>query len=96
MDAEWIAAPSQTLDELYAKDQSHSFLHHGILYTGIMRLIIIPDETMYVVTASDTATPTRLLGATIVTPVAPACHGASRSPRAQAPRGSRGRHADRP
>ena len=69
MDAEWVSFPSQTLDELYAKDRSHSFLHNGVLYTGIMRLIIAPEDTMYVVIASETTTPPKLLGSTVVTPV---------------------------
>jgi hypothetical protein len=69
MDVEWVSSPSQTLDELYAKDRSHSFLHNGVLYTGIMRLIIAPEDTLYVVIASGTTMPTELLGSTIVTPV---------------------------
>ena len=52
-----VSSPSQTLDELYAKDRSHSFLHNGVLYTGIMRLIVIPEDAMYVVIASGTTIP---------------------------------------
>ena len=46
MAAKRISAPSQTLDELYAQDRSHSFLHNGVLYTGIMQLIIAPEDTI--------------------------------------------------
>ena len=51
------SSPSHTLDELYAKDRSHRCLHNAVLYTGLMRLIVSPEDAMYVVIASGTTLP---------------------------------------
>jgi hypothetical protein len=52
-----VSSPSHTLDELYAKDRSHRLRHNGVLYTGIMRLIVSPEEALDVVIASGTTIP---------------------------------------
>ena len=72
MQAKWTAAPySLTLDELLAQDPQHSFLHNDIIYVGTIRLETTPEGPCYVVVPRGAATPHRLLGSTMVTPVAP-------------------------
>ena len=72
MAAEWTPAPySLPLDDLYANDPPHSFLHNDIIYVGVLRLEPAPEGLCYVVVPRGAAAPHRLLGSTVVTPVTP-------------------------
>jgi hypothetical protein len=72
MAAEWTPAPySLSLDDLYANDPPHRFLHNDILYVDVLRLEPAPEGLCYVVVPHGAAAPHRLLGSTVVTPVTP-------------------------
>jgi hypothetical protein len=72
MAAEWTPAPySLPLDDLYAHDPPHRFLHNDILYVDVLWLEPAPEGLCYVVVPRGAAAPHRLLGSTVVTPVTP-------------------------
>jgi hypothetical protein len=72
MAAEWTPAPSSLpLDDLYAHDPPHRFLHNDILYVDVLWLEPAPEGLCYVVVPRGACAPHRLLGSTIVTPVTP-------------------------
>jgi hypothetical protein len=72
MEVEWTPAPySLPLDDLYANDPPHSFLHNDIVYVGVLRLEPTPEGLCYVVVPRGAAAPQRLLGSTVVTPLTP-------------------------
>jgi hypothetical protein len=72
MEAEWTPAPySLPLDDLYAHDPPHSFLHNDIIYVGVLWLESAPEGLCYVVVPRGAAAPLGLLGSTVVTPVTP-------------------------
>jgi hypothetical protein len=84
---EWsLAPPALSLDALAAQDPLHHFLYNDILYTGVLRLELLPmgQGTCYVVVALGASTPSKLLGSSMVTPVIPrpSIPLALRSPRA--------------
>jgi hypothetical protein len=72
MHVTWTPAPaSLTLDELFAKPPPGSFRHNDMIYLGILGWEDTPEGVCYLVLALDIATPRRLLGSTVVTPVTP-------------------------
>ena len=72
MDVKWIPSPPQTLDDLYAKDPLHSFLHNDIVYAGIVQWAIVTGGPLYLALPIGSARPIEILGSTVVTPVTPA------------------------
>src|SRR5262249_5268504 len=70
MAAEWTPAPySLPLDDLYATDPPHHFLHNDIIYVDVLRSEPAPHGLCDVVVPRGAAMPHRLLGSTVVTRV---------------------------
>jgi hypothetical protein len=69
MEAQWVHAPPQTLESLYAQDSMHSFLYDDRLYANAVKWAIVPRGTVYLALPIDSERPREILGSTVVIPV---------------------------
>ena len=72
MAVEWIPSPPQALEDLYAKDPLHSFLHNDVIYICVVAWAHVSEGVLYLALPMGTDSPLEILGSTVVTPVTPA------------------------